>query len=64
MHPASIPSHALLWPTGGLGDRLREALLLEIEHGGEQVLLVLEVMVERAAGDAGAPRDGFDVGAA
>ena len=62
MQPASIPSHVLRMPGGGVGDGLRELLFLEIEHGGKQIPLVLEMMVKRAAGDAGAAGDGLDIG--
>jgi len=45
----------------GLGDNRRKFLLFEIEHA-ENSLLVLEVMIQRAAGDSRAARDSLDIG--
>ncbi len=35
-----------------------------LEHGDDQFVLALEVGIERAAGETGRGRDGFDAGAA
>jgi hypothetical protein len=43
----------------GFGDRSRYLLLHLFDHGAEQRGLVFEVVVERAAGDAGARDDLF-----
>ena len=42
-------------------DRLLDVIL---EHGDDQLVLALEIRIERAAGEAGRGRDGLDAGAA
>ena len=42
-------------------DRLLDVIL---EHGDDQLVLALEIRIERAAGETGRSRDGLDAGAA